>query len=169
MLKDAAVLKQQRVSAEGALGYLALKDLLGDTQFRKGLHEFMSRWHGKHPIPRDMYNTFNDATGRDLNWFWNNWHFTNGYIDLALTSVKKSNAGYALTIENVGGLVAPVDVVVKYADGMSETVHQTPLIWQANQKRAVVTIATKKWCNRVELSGGIWMNADGTERLKWTA
>ncbi|MGI8494526.1 MAG: M1 family metallopeptidase, partial [Pyrinomonadaceae bacterium] len=39
---------------KSALAYHALKDLLGDEQFKKGLHEFMSRWHGKHPIPWDM-------------------------------------------------------------------------------------------------------------------
>ena len=152
---------------KAALGYLALKDLLGDTLFRKGLHEFMNRWHGKHPIPWDMYNTFSDATGRNLNWFWQNWHFTNGYIDLALANVKKTNTGYALTIDNIGGFVAPVDVVVKYADGTTESIHQTPSIWQANQKRAVVTIATKKAVQSVELSGGIWMDADTTNNT-WT-
>jgi hypothetical protein len=114
-----------------------------------------------------MYNTFSDATGRNLNWFWNNWHFTNGYIDLALANVKKTTAGYALTIDNIGGFVAPVDVVVKYADGTSETVHQTPAIWQANQKRAAVAIATKKAVQSIALNGGIWMDADTTNNT-WT-
>jgi len=109
VLKDAAY--GNNAYGKPALGYLALKELLGDALFRKGLHEFMSRWHGKHPIPWDMFNTFNDATGRNLNWFWQNWYFTNGYIDLALTSAKKTSAGYSLTIDNVGGLAAPVDVV----------------------------------------------------------
>jgi hypothetical protein len=53
-----------------SLGYLAVKDLLGDDEFKKCLHAFMDRWHGKHPIPWDMFDTFNDVAGKNLNWFW---------------------------------------------------------------------------------------------------
>jgi len=53
-----------------ALAYLGLKDMLGDDQFRKCLHGFMDRWHGKHPIPWDMFNSFSDINGKDLSWYW---------------------------------------------------------------------------------------------------
>ena len=48
-----------------SLGYLAVKDLLGDDMFRKCLHAFIDRWHGKHPIPWDFFNTFNDVVGQE--------------------------------------------------------------------------------------------------------
>jgi hypothetical protein len=41
-----------------ALAYLALKDMVGDELFKKSLHGFMDRWHGKHPIPWDMFYSF---------------------------------------------------------------------------------------------------------------
>ncbi|MEP6732355.1 MAG: M1 family metallopeptidase [bacterium] len=151
-----------------ALGYLAMKEMLGDAMFAKCLHEFMNRWHGKHPIPWDMYNTFNDVAGRNLNWFWKSWHFENSYIDLAVTSVKKSAAGYTVVIDNIGGMPAPVDVVIKFRDGTTETVRETSAIWEANQKRATVAIATKKVIQSLELSGGIWMDAD-TSNNSWSA
>jgi hypothetical protein len=34
---------------KSALGYLALKELMGDGPFKAALHEFMARWNGKHP------------------------------------------------------------------------------------------------------------------------
>ena len=43
---------------KAALGYLAIKDLLGDELFKKCLHEYMNRWHGKHPIPWDFFLYF---------------------------------------------------------------------------------------------------------------
>src|SRR5213076_2392583 len=46
-----------------ALGYLALKELLGDAEFGRALHGFMDRWHGKHPIPWDFFNTVNNVAG----------------------------------------------------------------------------------------------------------
>jgi hypothetical protein len=149
-----------------ALGYLAVKDLLGDAEFRKCLHAFMDRWHGKHPIPWDFFDTFNDVSGKNLNWFWTNWFFSNGYIDLALRSVTKTASGYSAAIDNVGGLVAPFDLRVTYADGTSDTIHETPAVWEANQASAAVAISTKKVVQSVEVVNGIWVDADVTNN-KW--
>ena len=98
----------------------------------------MDRWHGKHPIPWDFFNTFNDVTGKNLNWFWNNWFFTNGYIDLAVASVTKDRRRLRVVIDNIGGCAAPVDVELHFTDGTTQTVHETPAIWQANQRQATV-------------------------------
>jgi hypothetical protein len=149
-----------------ALGYLAVKDLLGDAAFGTALHAYMDRWHGKHPIPWDFFNTFNDATGRNLNWFWNAWYFTNNYIDLAVNSVTKAGDGYTVVIDNIGGMPAPVDLLATYTDGTSETVHETPSIWAADLKRATVSIATSKTLKALTLNGGIWMDAD-TSNNSW--
>lgn len=143
-----------------SLGYLAMKDLLGDDLFKKCLHEYMSRWHGKHPIPWDFFFTFNNASGKNLNWFWNNWYFSNYYIDIALQKVEKSNGGYQLTVTNIGGYAAPFDVQVKYQDGSSEKIHQSPAIWEADQKSAVIKIKTNKAAQSIILDGGIFMDAD---------
>jgi hypothetical protein len=145
---------------KAALGYLALKELLGDADFKKSLHEFMSRWHGKHPTPWDMFYSFNNASGKDLNWFWSNWFFSTNYLDVAIQNVVTTPTLATVTIQNIGGYVAPMDVVVKFTDGTSQTVHQTPSIWQANQRRAVVKIPVKKKVESVSLQGGIFMDAD---------
>ena len=151
---------------KAALGYLALKDLLGDELFKKSLHEFISRWNGKHPQPWDMFNSFNSGSGRDLNWFFNNWYFTNGYIDLAVQNVTPSTGSYTLVIKNIGGFDAPVDVVIGYDDGSKETLHQTPEIWHKDQSEATVIIPTKKKIDTLSLDGGIFMDADETNN-KW--
>jgi hypothetical protein len=145
---------------KAALGYLAAKDLLGDVTFRKALLAYMDRWHGKHPIPWDFFNAMNDASGRNLDWFWHAWYFTNSYIDLGVAGVKKAPDGYTVTLENIGGMPAPVDLKVTYADGTTETVHETPAIWAGNVKRATVTVPTRKTLTSVSLEGGIWMDAD---------
>ena len=150
-----------------ALGYLALKDMLGDDLFRKALHGFMDRWHGKHPIPWDFFNTVNDVTARNLNWFWNSWYFSNNYIDLALSSVAREGSGYRVSIDNIGGMPAPVDLEAHYGDGSSEVIHETAAIWAANQRRATVDIATNKTLQSLVLQGGIWVDADSTNN-RWS-
>lgn len=153
---------------KAGLGYLALKDLIGDELFRSSLHEFMGRWNGKHPTPWDYFYSINDATKRNLNWFWNAWFFSTGYIDLGVTGVKKAAGGYDVSLENVGGFPAPVDLKVTYSDGSAETLHQTPGLWERDLKRATVRVVTKKTVTAVELDGGIFMDADAANN-RWRA
>jgi hypothetical protein len=145
---------------KASLGYLAVMDLLGEATFKKCLHAYMDRWNGKHPIPWDFFNTFSNVAGKNLDWFWNNWFFSNNYIDLSLKNSVKTAKGYTLTIENIGGMAAPVNAIVTYTDGTTEKFHQSPAIWEKNQKLATVTIATKKPVASIKLDGGIFMDAD---------
>jgi hypothetical protein len=151
---------------KAALGYLAVKDLLGDAVFKKALLEFMSRWHGKHPIPWDFFYTFNDATGTNLNWFWNAWFFSNNYIDLGIGKITRTARGNSVELNNIGGMPAPVDLVIQYVDGTSATVHETPLIWKSDLKRAVVMIPGRSAIRSIVLDGGIWMDADTSNNRK---
>jgi hypothetical protein len=143
-----------------SLGYLAMKDLLGDALFKTCLHEYMNRWHGKHPIPWDFFNTFSDVSGKNLNWFWNNWFFSNYYIDLAIDQVRTTPDGYAVRLRNIGGYVAPVDLQLNYQDGTQEIIHETPAIWMADEKQATVVIRTTKKIQSLNLDGGIFVDAD---------
>ncbi len=151
-----------------ALGYLAMKDMLGDALFKKCLHAYMDRWHGKHPSPWDFFNTFSDVSGRNLNWFWTDWFFGNAYIDLGVKRVTRTQDGYTVVLENVGGMDAPVDLRVQYADGTSDVVHETSAIWQVDQRQSTVTIRTAKTLASLTLDGGIWMDADASNNT-WKA
>lgn len=145
---------------KASLSYLALKDLLGDQLFLKALHVYMGNWHGKHPIPWDFFNSINSGSGMNLNWFFYNWFFTNNYIDIALKNVMKDGNGYMLAVQNIGGFAIPFDVKLTYADGSTQTVHQTPVVWQYNQKQISVHIKTGKTISSVTLDNGIFMDAD---------
>lgn len=151
-----------------SLAYLALKDMLGDALFKKCLHAYMDRWHGKHPIPWDFFNTFSHVSGKNLNWFWTNWFFSNGYDDLAVESVDKIKGGYRITVNNVGGFAIPFDLKIAYSDGTGETIHRTPAAWQANQKRTVIAVRTAKTIASATLDNGIWMDANENDNT-WKA
>ncbi|WP_196216463.1 M1 family metallopeptidase [Flavobacterium sp. LC2016-01] len=140
---------------KASLSYIALKDLLGNDVFKKALHAYMENWNGKHPIPWDYFNSINSATGKNLNWFFNNWFFTNNYIDLSIKSVEKNK----VSIINEGGFAIPFDIVVVYTDNSAETVHQTPAVWEKNQKLAVIDLKNKKEIKQITIDGGIFMDA----------
>lgn len=151
-----------------SLGYLAVKDLLGDDLFKKALLGYMERWNGKHPIPWDFFNSISNVSGKNLNWFWTNWYFSNNYIDFSIEKVSKIKSGYAVAIDNIGGYAAPVDIIAVYTDGSSQVFHQTPDIWRENQKHAVVNVSGTKKLQSIRLDGGIFMDADESNN-EWTA
>jgi Peptidase family M1 domain len=151
-----------------SLSYLALKDLLGDKLFKKALHNYMNNWNGKHPIPWDYFYSMEKGSGKDLDWFFYNWFFTPGYIDLDLARVDKSAKGYVLDIRNIGGFAVPFDVIATYNDGSTESFHQTPKVWERDQKEIFVRIETGKTVRTLQLEGGIFMDANEKDNT-WTA
>jgi aminopeptidase N len=143
---------------KASLSYLALKDLLGDATFKKALHYYMNAWNGKHPIPWDYFNAMNTGSGQNLNWFFNNWFFTNNYIDLKIDTVKREKDFYTVTVKNVGGFAIPFDVKIIYADGQVASMHESPVIWKNNQHEQLFKISSKKIIKSIELDGGIFMD-----------
>ncbi len=151
-----------------SLSYLALKDMLGDKLFKKALHNYMNNWNGKHPIPWDYFNSMNKGSGKNLDWFFYNWFYTNGYIDLELSSATQTGKGYKLAINNKGGFYAPFDAVATFDDGTTQTTHFTSAIWQKNGKQITVDIKTAKPVKSIVLDGGIFMDATENNN-KWVS
>lgn len=144
---------------KASLSYLALKDMLGDDQFKKSLHFYMDTWNGKHPIPWDFFNCMNSSSGKNLNWFFDNWFFTNNHIDLAIEKMETSGVKRTVSIKNDGGFAIPFDVAVVYSDDSKETLHQSPVIWEMNQRNCTIVLNSVKKIKSVTLDGGIFMDA----------
>ena len=73
-----------------------------------------------------------------------------------------------MDIDNIGGLAAPFDLELTYSDGSTQSVHQTPAVWMADQKHARVLIHTSKTLREASLVSGIFMDADTTNN-RWTS
>ena len=133
------------------LGYLFVKDYLGDALFTKALHHYIEQWHGKHPMPFDFFYSMNEGSGKNMDWFCKPWFFGEGVTDLALNSAVKSATGYTITIMNKSDKPLPVDLLLNYADGSSEKVHHSIGIWEKAEKSVEVAIKTSKTLKDVRL------------------
>jgi hypothetical protein len=153
---------------KAALGFLALRDLMGDAAFRSALHTFMARWAGKRPLPWDMFNSFNDAGVGNFNWFFRNWFFGHNHMDLAVEDVRSEGSVQTVAVRNPGGMAIPFDLVLAYADGRSERVHLTPAVWQADGRRTEVRIAGGPPLRSVTLDTGIFVDAHPADNA-WQA
>jgi len=117
-----------------AMGYLFVKDLLGDALFEKAIHYYMEQWGGKHPMPYDFFNCINTASGRNLDWFWKRWFFDSGQPDLAITGVLHHGKDYAAVIESKGSKPVPVDLTVYFEDGAKLFLHRDISFWEYGNK-----------------------------------
>ncbi|MFD2244716.1 M1 family metallopeptidase [Pontibacter ruber] len=136
-----------------ALGYLYVKDMLGDALFEKALHFYIEKWQGKHPQPYDFFNAINAGSGRNLNWFWQRWFFDAGYPDLAIANVQQQNGEYQVTVESVGTKPVPVDLVITYADNTTFTIHKTVEVWEKGNKTVLLSFKPQKAVKQLELKG----------------
>ena len=150
---------------KASLSYLALKDLLGDALFKKALHHYMDLWHGKHPEPWDYFYAMEVGSAQNLAWFFKNWFFSNNYIDLKVDTVAKQSGYYNITVSNVGGFAIPFDMKVTYVDGTNTSVHETPIIWQKNEKQQVIKLSTKKSVRSITIDGGIFMDYTPSDNI----
>jgi hypothetical protein len=138
LYNDAAYLSNSY--GKGGLCYYVLQDMLGDALYFKSLHQYMNYWHGKHPVPYDFFYSFNNASRKNLNWFWNKWFFEWVYPDLSIKSVEKSGSGSKIIIENKGGLPLPVYITIT-TSGKKSIIKSTAEIWKDG--KSIMSIQTK--------------------------
>jgi hypothetical protein len=62
--------------------------VMGRELFDYAFKEYARRWAFKHPSPADFFRTMEDASGVDLDWFWNGWFYTTDACDQAIDDVK---------------------------------------------------------------------------------
>ncbi|MFM8216984.1 MAG: M1 family metallopeptidase, partial [Pirellula sp.] len=61
--------------------------ILGRELFDFAFKEYARRWKFKRPMPADFFRTMEDATARDLDWFWRGWFYTTDHVDIALDKI----------------------------------------------------------------------------------
>ena len=118
---------------KGGICYYVLQNLLGDSIYFKSLHQYINDWHGKHPVPYDFFYSFNNASGKNLNWFWDKWFFGWSYPDLAIKKIEKDDLGTKITIENKGGLPLPVYLTI-FLKGDTSVLKYSAEVWQDGKK-----------------------------------
>ena len=134
-----------------ALGYLYVKDLLGDSLFLQGLHRYIRDWRGKHPAPLDFFGSMNAGSGRNLNWFWQRWFYDGGYPDLAITGLQHKKGGTAVIVVNKGGKPLPIDLTITFADGTTEKSHRSVGVWEKGNAKSVIPVLSGKDIRKVTL------------------
>ncbi|MEZ4825762.1 MAG: M1 family metallopeptidase [Bacteroidia bacterium] len=121
-----------------------LRDMLGDEMYKKCIQTFILRWEGKHPLPWDFFNTFNDVSGKNLDWFWKAWFFDYGYPDLALGNVSVKGKNVHITVEKRGSMPIPVYLKIIYEDETGQELYTSAEVWAKGKDFTVVSFRAEK-------------------------
>ncbi|MEG3659385.1 M1 family metallopeptidase [Arenibacter palladensis] len=107
--------------------------IVGKDRFDYAFRKYTEAWAFKHPTPYDFFQCINNATGEDLNWFWNEWFYTTWKLDQAVASVSYVDndpaKGSLITIENKGKMIMPVIIKMIQTNGQTETIRLPVEIW----------------------------------------
>ena len=141
--------------------YFMLHKVLGEEVFAKCFKEYINRWKYKNPTPYDFFFTFQDVSGQDLDWFWKAWYMEFGYPDLALRKLEEGK----VSVVNRGQKPVPVELVVNYVDGSTDTLTESITIWK-DQSSIEFDLAEDKQIKTLMLNRGYADSFEGNNTFR---
>jgi hypothetical protein len=97
-----------------------LEYLIGKENVMKTLKKYFNDFKFKHPSPNDIKRTAERVSGANLDWYLTDWTKTTNTIDYAIKSVVENTEKTNVTLERLGRMPMPIDVLVEYLDGTTE-------------------------------------------------
>lgn len=123
-----------------ATNFVSLRALLGDEVFIRAWQTFLQRWAWKHPYPWDFFNTVEEVSGQDLDWFWRTWFYETWTLDQALVSVTEGAGGATIIVEDRGLAPMPARLTITHEDGTTQGLEVPVETWLEGRRTATVTL-----------------------------
>jgi hypothetical protein len=128
----------------------ALRRMMGGDRFDEAYKEYAAAWAFKHPLPWDFFSMMEEASGGDLDWFWQAWFYGAGTTDVAISDVHQDEGGLTITLTNTGDVVMPVELKLTFDDGSSTTVVWPVNVW-AQSREVSRTLAVSGEVLKIEV------------------
>ncbi|MBS1535391.1 MAG: M1 family metallopeptidase [Bacteroidetes bacterium] len=101
------------------LGYL-----IGREHLMKTIKRYYADFKFKHPTPNDIKRTAERVSGANLDWYLTDWTQTTNTIDYGIKTIESATDAVprtGVTLERIGRMPMPIDVLVEYTDGSRES------------------------------------------------
>ena len=118
----------------GLLGYV-----IGDSVRDAVLLNYYNTWKFKHPNANDFFRVAEKTSGIQLQWLKEYWVNSTKTIDYGLNDIQAGNNTAIISIQRLGKLPMPIEVLITYKDGTTE-LHYMPLDLMLGGKMAEVAV-----------------------------
>lgn len=119
--------------SKGAIFLSQLGYVIGQDQLMQTIRRYYDTFKFRHPTPNDFIRTAEKVSGMELEWYLTDWTRTTNTIDYGIKEVKEGGQGTLITLERIGLMPMPMDILVVYKDGARETFY-APLRMMRGEK-----------------------------------
>lgn len=127
------------------LGYVIGMDKMMET-----LKRYYHDYKFTHPTPNDFKRTAERVSGASLDWYLNDWTKTTNTIDYGIKAVAEDGKNTKVTLERIGRMPMPLDILVVYQDGSKESFYIPNTLMRWNKENPYSDI------QRTILNGWDW-------------
>ncbi|MET7028715.1 M1 family metallopeptidase [Sediminicola luteus] len=119
--------------SKGEIFLAQLGYVIGQDKLMEALRKYYDDFKFKHPTPNDIKRSAEKVSGIELDWYLTDWTQTTNTIDYGVKSVKEMDGKTQVTLERIGLMPMPQDILVVYEDGSQETFY-APLRMMRGEK-----------------------------------
>ncbi|MEO6174654.1 MAG: M1 family metallopeptidase [Flavobacterium circumlabens] len=106
---------------KGSIFLSQLVYVIGQENLDATLKRYYSDFKFKHPSPNDIKRTAERVSGAELDWYLMDWTQTANTIDYGIKDVADNAGKTTVSLERIGRMPMPIDLLVEYTDGTSES------------------------------------------------
>lgn len=103
--------------SKGAVLLMQLGYVIGEEALMRTMKRYFNEWKFKHPTPLDFKRIAEKESGLELDWYFEQFVETTNTIDYAVKSVEAVGNKSEITLERIGDMPMPIDVIVYKKDG----------------------------------------------------
>ncbi len=103
--------------AKPMLMLTTLERYFGEEKWNSIMRTYFERYHFRHPRPKDFIAVVNEISGQDMNWFFDQYVFSNKAVDYQVYGVRSTEVSYNLGLFDDGDSIK----FVKKSDEESES------------------------------------------------
>ncbi|NNG09572.1 MAG: M1 family metallopeptidase [Arenibacter sp.] len=119
--------------SKGAIFLSQLGYVIGQDKLMETLRKYYEDFKFKHPTPNDIKRTAEKVSGMELDWYLTDWTQTTNTIDYGIKEVLADGEKTKVSLERIGLMPMPLDILVLYTDGTQETFY-APLRMMRGEK-----------------------------------
>ena len=130
--------------SKGSIFLAQLGYIIGEEKLQKTIKKYYEDFKFKHPVPNDIKRTAEKVTGLELDWYLTDWTQTTNTIDYGVKNVAEEGEKTKVTLERIGLMPMPQEIIVTYKDGTKE-IFYTALRMMRGEKDGIKATVLPDW------------------------